>query len=356
MSDTPSPERAAAGEARAPEPGAAAAPAGTPLPGTHGRARPTGAALAKLALGALGVVYGDIGTSPLYALKECFSGVHPVPPSPANVLGVLSLVFWAVTFVITFKYLAFVMRADNRGQGGILALMALVGQKDISKKGRSALLVLGLFGAALLYGDGVITPAISVLGAVEGVAVAAPALAKIVVPLAVVILAGLFWFQRRGTGAVGAVFGPVMLVWFVTIAALGVRGILLDPSVLAAVNPAYAVSFFARNGVQGFLVLGAVVLVITGGEALYADMGHFGPRPIRQAWLVVAMPAILLNYFGQGAMLLHDASAARNPFYLLAPEWARYPLIPIATAAAIVASQAMISGAFSLTNQAVQLR
>jgi KUP system potassium uptake protein len=343
------------GVARPLGPPADAAPARTPLPGAHARARPTGADLAKLSLGALGVVYGDIGTSPLYALKECFSGVHPVPPDPRNVLGVLSLVFWAMTFVITFKYLAFVMRADNRGQGGILALMALVGQKDISKKGRATLLVLGLFGAALLYGDGVITPAISVLGAVEGVAVAAPALHRLVVPLAVGILLALFLFQRRGTAAVGAVFGPVMVVWFVTIAALGARGILLDPSVLAAVNPAHAVSFFARNGVHGFLVLGAVVLVITGGEALYADMGHFGPRPIRVAWLGFAMPAILLNYFGQGALLLHDGSAARNPFYLLAPEWFRYPLVAIATGAAIVASQAMISGAFSLTNQAVQL-
>jgi KUP system potassium uptake protein len=320
------------------------------------KAKPTGRDLAGLAVGALGVVYGDIGTSPLYALKECFGGHHRVDPTPENVLGVLSLVFWAMTFVVTFKYLAFVMRADNRGQGGILALMALVGQKDISKKGRGLLLVLGLFGAALLYGDGVITPAISVLGAVEGVAVAAPSLARLVVPLAVVILLGLFLFQRRGTTTVGAVFGPVMLVWFVSIALLGIRGVLLDPGVLAAVNPAHAASFFARNGVAGFLVLGAVVLVITGGEALYADMGHFGPRPIRVAWLAVAMPAILLNYFGQGALLLHEGSAAaRSPFFLLAPEWARYPMVAVATAAAVVASQAMISGAFSLTNQAVQL-
>jgi KUP system potassium uptake protein len=323
----------------------------------HGERRqpPTGKALAGLALGALGVVYGDIGTSPLYALKECFGGRHRVPLTPENVVGVLSLVFWAMTFVITFKYLAFVMRADNRGQGGILALMALVGQKDAPKKGRNVLLVLGVFGAALLYGDGVITPAISVLGAVEGVAVAAPALQPAVVPLAVAILLGLFAFQRRGTGTVGAVFGPVMLVWFASIALLGVRGILLDPSVLAAIHPGHAVSFFARNGVHGFLLLGAVVLVITGGEALYADMGHFGKRPIRAAWLAVAMPALLLNYMGQGAILLHDASAARSPFFLLAPEWARYPMIAIATGAAVVASQAMISGAFSITNQAVQL-
>ncbi len=321
----------------------------------HARASPRGSGLAFLGLGALGVVYGDIGTSPLYALKECFGPVHGVPVSPANVLGVLSLVFWALTFVVTVKYLSFVMRADNRGQGGIFALMALVGQKDLSQKGRRTLLLLGLFGAALLYGDGVITPAISVLGAVEGVAVAAPALSHVVVPLALAILFLLFFFQRRGTAAVGAVFGPVMLLWFVTIAALGVRGILLDPSVLRAVNPVHAVSFMARNGVHGFLVLGAVVLVITGGEALYADLGHFGKRPIRLAWLTVAMPAILLNYFGQGALLLHQPDAARSPFYLLAPAWGRYPLIAIATFAAVVASQAMISGAFSLTNQAVQL-
>jgi KUP system potassium uptake protein len=331
-------------------------PVATPLPQGHGgRPAPTGKALLGLALGALGVVYGDIGTSPLYALKECFGGHHHVDPTRDNVLGVLSLVFWAMTFVVTFKYLTFVMRADNRGQGGILALMALVGQKDISKKGRSALLVLGLFGAALLYGDGVITPAISVLGAVEGVAVAAPGLAHLVVPIAVVLLVLLFSFQRRGTATVGAVFGPVMVVWFVTIAVLGIRGIAYEPHVLGAVNPAHAAGFFLRNGGTGFLVLGAVVLVITGGEALYADMGHFGKRPIRVAWLVFAMPAIVLNYFGQGAMILRDPSAARNPFYLLAPDWAHFPLIAIATAAAIVASQAMISGAFSLTNQAVQL-
>jgi KUP system potassium uptake protein len=330
---------------------------GRPAPGASAfvRERPTGRDLAALSLGALGVVFGDIGTSPLYALKECFAGFHRVDPTPENVLGVLSLVFWAMTFVVTFKYLALVMRADNRGEGGILALMALVGQKDIPRKGRGALLVLGLFGAALLYGDGVITPAISVLGAVEGVAVAAPALHRLVVPLAVAILVGLFLFQKRGTATVGAVFGPVMVVWFVAIALLGIRGVLLDPSVLLAVNPAHAVSFFVRNGVAGFLVLGAVVLVITGGEALYADMGHFGPRPIRLAWLAGALPALLLNYMGQGAMLLHDPESARNPFFLLAPEWARYPMIAIATAAAVVASQAMISGAFSLTNQAVQL-
>ncbi len=347
-SDSTSPAAAPPAEG---SPGAAAAEAPE-----QERPGPTGKALARLSIGALGVVYGDIGTSPLYALKECFHPAHGVGPTPENVLGVLSLVFWAMTLVISVKYLAFVMRADNRGQGGILALMALVGQKDLTRKGRAFLLVLGLFGAALLYGDGVITPAISVLGAVEGVAVAAPALHRLVVPLAVLILVGLFLFQRRGTGTVGAVFGPVMLVWFLSISVLGVRGILLDPSVLEAVDPRHALSFFARNGAHGYLVLGAVVLVITGGEALYADLGHFGPRPIRVAWLTVTKPAVLLNYFGQGALLLHDPSAARNPFYLLAPyEWSRVAMIVVATAAAVIASQALISGAFSLTNQAVQL-
>jgi KUP system potassium uptake protein len=349
MSDLP--PQALAAPAPAPEPAEGTPPA----PEIPARSPPRGRALATLGLGALGVVYGDIGTSPLYAIKECFAGLHRVAPTPENVLGVLSLVFWAMTFVVSFKYVTFVTRADNRGQGGIFALMARVGQKDISKKGRGVLLVLGLFGAALLYGDGVITPAISVLGAVEGLAVAAPALSHAVVPLAVAILVGLFAFQRRGTAAVGAVFGPVMLVWFACITLLGIRGVLLEPSVLRAVSPLHGVDFFLRNGVQGFLILGAVVLVITGGEALYADLGHFGRRPIRAAWFAVAMPALLINYFGQGALLLHDGSAAANPFFLLAPEWARFPMIFVATAAAIVASQAMISGAFSLTNQAVQL-
>jgi len=351
MSDTPSPETAAT---TTPMP----APSPTPLPGTlhlRPRAAPTGKALAALALGALGVVYGDIGTSPLYALRECFTGTHSVAPTPANVLGVVSLVVWAMTFVVTFKYLSFVMRADNRGEGGILALMALVGRTETGRAGRRVLLMLGLFGAALLYGDGVLTPAISVLGAIEGVAVAAPALSHLVAPISVAILVFLFGFQRRGTATVGAVFGPVILVWFTTIAVLGVRGILLDPSILRAVLPTYGIAFFAHNGWHGFLVLGAVVLVITGGEALYADMGHFGKRPIRVAWLAVAMPALLLNYMGQGALLLHSPEAARNPFYLLAPSWALYPLIAISTAAAIVASQALISGSFSLTRQAVQL-
>jgi KUP system potassium uptake protein len=260
-----------------------------------------------------------------------------------------------MTFVVTFKYLSFVMRADNRGEGGILALQALVSRKDPDKRGRKVLLVLGIFGAALLYGDGIITPAISVLSAVEGVTVAAPALTPVVVPMTVLILAGLFFIQRSGTARVGSIFGPVMLLWFTVIGALGVHGILRDPSVLAAINPLHGVRFFGQNGGTGFLVLGAVVLCITGGEALYADMGHFGKRPIRLAWLGLAMPALTLNYFGQGALLLHQPAARENPFYLLAPEWAIYPLIGLATLATIVASQALISGAFSLTHQAVQL-
>jgi len=327
----------------------------TPMSHDVNRAPPSGKALLTLSLGALGVVYGDIGTSPLYALKECFNGPHAVFVSPENVLGVLSLVFWSLTFVVTFKYLTLVMRADNRGEGGILALMALVGKHEATKRGRKVLLLLGLFGAALLYGDGVITPAISVLSAVEGVVVAAPALERLVVPATVLILVGLFLIQKRGTATVGAVFGPIMLLWFATIGTLGVRGILHDPSVLRAVAPIYAVRFFVEHRLHGFLVLGAVVLCITGGEALYADMGHFGRRPIRLAWLGLAMPALLLNYFGQGAILLHDPAAAQNPFFMLAPAWAVYPLVAIATAATIVASQALISGAFSLTRQAVQL-
>jgi KUP system potassium uptake protein len=319
------------------------------------RIQATGRALATLGLGALGVVYGDIGTSPLYALKECFDGSHAIPVTPENVLGVLSLVVWALTFVVTFKYLSFVMRADNRGEGGILALMALVGGTGGRRALRSALLLAGLFGAALLYGDGVITPAISVLAAVEGLAVAAPALGGLVVPMSVAILVALFVFQRGGTARVGAVFGPIMLLWFACIFLIGIHGLLRDPSVLRAVWPGYGVSFFLHNGGHGFLVLGGVVLVITGGEALYADMGHFGKRPIRLAWLAVALPALLVNYMGQGALLLHDPAAARNPFYLVAPSWALYPLVAVATVAAVVASQALISGAFSLTQQAIQL-
>ena len=309
----------------------------------------------KLSIAALGVVYGDIGTSPLYALKDCF-GPHTIAPTPANVLGVLSLIFWSLILIVSVKYLAFVLSADNRGEGGILALMALThpggggGQRP-----RYVILLLGLFGAALLYGDGVITPAISVLGAVEGLTVRQPAFAGWIVPLAVVILVGLFLLQQRGTGGVGAIFGPVMVLWFTSIAALGLAAIVGHPEVLGAINPWHGVDFFIRNRVPGFLILGSVFLILTGAEALYADMGHFGARPIRLVWFTLVLPALLLNYFGQGALLLRDANAAENLFYHLAPSWALYPMVVLATAAAVIASQAVISGAFSLTRQAVQL-
>jgi KUP system potassium uptake protein len=329
-------------------------PASPALGAPHAPAR--GRYLAALALGALGVVYGDIGTSPLYALRECFHGEYAVEPTPEHVLGVLSLVFWSLIIVISIKYLVFVMRADNRGEGGILALVALAVPRDVAPGGMAwALALLGVFGASLLYGDGMITPAISVLSAVEGLELAAPALAEWVVPLTVVILVGLFALQRRGTGSVGRMFGPVMVVWFATIAVLGVRGIAQEPSVLAAIAPWHAIQFLAEKGGQGVIVLASVFLVVTGGEALYADMGHFGRRPIRVAWFGLVLPALVLNYFGQGALVLEDAAAASNPFYLLAPDWLLYPLIALATAATVIASQALISGAFSMTHQAIQL-
>jgi KUP system potassium uptake protein len=309
-----------------------------------------------LSLGALGVVYGDIGTSVLYALRECFHSVHGVPPTPANIFGVLSLVVWALIITISIKYLALVMRADNRGEGGILALMSLIRARGNGRRMyRSALAAMGLFGAALLYGDGMITPAISVLSAVEGLEVATPVFSHFVVPLTIIVLIILFAVQRFGTGKVGAAFGPVMLVWFAVIAILGIMQIVREPHVLGAINPVYAIRFFIDNRVKGFLVLGAVFLAVTGGEALYADMGHFGVRPIRLAWFTVVFPSLLLNYFGQGALLLHNPKATVNPFFFLGPTWTRYPLVILATVAAVIASQAVISGAFSLTRQAVQL-
>jgi KUP system potassium uptake protein len=307
------------------------------------------------ALAALGVVYGDIGTSPLYALKECFAPEYGVALTVPNVLGVLSLIFWALNFVVSLKYLTFIMQADNRGEGGIMALLALLHPRRRGVHARRLLVGLALFGAALLYGDGVITPAISVLGAVEGIGVASTLPGWVVPILASLILVALFFFQRRGTARVGAVFGRVMVVWFGSIALLGVGGILRHPEVVAAINPLHAVRFFLQDWPRGFLILGAVVLVVTGGEALYADMGHFGRRPIRQGWFAVVLPALVLNYFGQGALLLDHPAAARNPFYALVPGWALYPMVGIATAAAVVASQALISGAFSLTRQALQL-
>jgi KUP system potassium uptake protein len=324
-------------------------------PGAAPHPAPRGKYLAGLALAALGVVYGDIGTSPLYALRECFHGEHAMVPTPANVLGILSLIFWSLILIISVKYLAYVMRADNRGEGGILALMSLVPGDAYGVRRNAALVALGLFGAALLYGDGMIQPAISVLSAVEGLEVATPLFQPYVVPITLLILIGLFLFQRRGTAGIGAIFGPVMLVWFFTLAALGIRQILRTPEVLAAVNPAYAWSFFADHRLAGFLVLGSVFLVVTGGESLYADMGHFGRAPIRWAWFVLVLPSLLLNYFGQGALLYRDPSAAVNPFYRLAPEGFLYPLVALAAVAAVIAAQAVISGAFSLTRQAVQL-
>ena len=310
--------------------------------------------LGVLTLSALGVVYGDIGTSPLYAMRECFFGPHAVAPTPANVLGVLSLIFWSLIVVISVKYLVFVMRADNRGEGGILALLALVGpEKRVA--GRRLLVMLGLFGAALLYGDGMLTPTISVLSAVEGLNVATPVFARYVTPITIGILIALFSIQHRGTGGIGKLFGPVMAGWFVLIGVLGLVEIFRQPGVLAALDPLEAVGFFARNGWHGYVVLGAVFLAVTGGEALYADMGHFGARPIRLAWFGLALPGLVLNYFGQGALLMTNPAAAENPFYHLAPDWMLYPLVIMATSAAVIASQAVISGAFSLTRQAVQL-
>lgn len=310
-----------------------------------------------LGLAALGVVYGDIGTSPLYAMRECFHGKHPHPATPDNVLGVLSLIVWALILIVSLKYLVFVLRADNRGEGGILALTALLNPwGDENRPPRKILVFLGLFGAALLYGDGTLTPAISVLSAIEGLKIATPLFQPYIVPLTIAILVLLFMIQHRGTARVGALFGPVMVLWFTVLALLGIRGIAMAPEVLGALNPLHAVRFFGRDGWSGFQVLGAVFLVVTGGEALYADMGHFGRLPIRLAWFGCALPALLLNYFGQGALLLNDPSEATEPFYHLAPTWALYPLVLLATMATIIASQAVISGVFSLTRQAVQLR
>lgn len=310
--------------------------------------------VATLALAALGVVYGDIGTSPLYAIRECFFGPHGVEPTRANVLGALSLIFWTLVVVVTLKYHVYVLRADNRGEGGILALMALV-HRRVRGKARILLVTLGLFGAALLYADGVLTPAISVLGALEGLSVVQPGLGPVVVPLAVAILLVLFFAQRRGTAGVGAIFGPIMLVWFGALALLGIAGILRHPAVLAAIDPRHGLRFLAEGGGSSFLVLGAIFLVATGGEALYADLGHFGERPIQIDWFGLVGLSLLLNYFGQGALILSTPDAARNPFFLLAPDGLRLPLLVLATMAAIIASQAIISGSFSLTRQAVQL-
>ena len=310
---------------------------------------------ATLALAALGVVYGDIGTSPLYALKEVFHGGH-VALTPDNILGVLSLLFWTMTIVVSVKYVLLILRADNNGEGGLIAMLALATSavKDQPRL-RNVLMMVGLFGTAIFFGDAVITPAMTVLSAVEGIDVYAPQYHDLIVPISLVVLAGLFAVQRFGTALVGRAFGPLMLLWFTSLALLGIPSIASNPAVLAALNPAYALSFGLDNGWIAFVALGAVVLVVTGGEALYADLGHFGKRPIRVAWYGAVMPALVLNYFGQGALLLRDPTAVKNPFYLIAPEWAEIPLFVLATLAAIVASQALITAAFSVTKQAIQL-
>jgi len=312
--------------------------------------------LMPLIIGAVGVVYGDIGTSPLYTLRTAFTGSYGLSLTPSNVLGVLSVIVWALVIVVTLKYITLIMRADNRGEGGILALTALV-SRGIEDRARMRwwLVGLGIFGAAMFYGDGMITPAITVLGAVEGLGVIAPALHPFIVPIAVAILVALFAIQRTGTARLGAVFGPVMVLWFIVLGVLGALEIMRGPHVLAAFDPMYAVRFVSGNPIIAFVAFGAVVLAVTGTEALYADMGHFGKTPIRRAWVFFVMPALLLNYFGQGALILNDPAAIRNPFYLLAPDWGRVPLLILATAAAIIASQAVISGAFSLTRAAIQM-
>ncbi|HZV54555.1 MAG TPA: potassium transporter Kup [Rhodocyclaceae bacterium] len=311
---------------------------------------------AAVALAAMGVVYGDIGTSPLYTLKEVFGGHHPVPVAPDNVLGILSLVFWALVIAVSLKYVVFIMRADNRGEGGIMALTALAMRTSGASPRRMWWMgALGIFGAALFYGDGVITPAISVLSAVEGLEVVTPAFKPYVVPITLVVIVALFFVQRRGTASVGALFGPVMLFWFTTLGVLGVMAIVRHPAVLAAVNPWYALQFFLANYVLAFLSLGAVVLCVTGGEALYADMGHFGRRPIKLAWFAYVFPCLYLNYLGQGALILDDPAAVQNPFFLMVPDLLLIPMVLLSTLATIIASQAVISGAYSLTRQAMQL-
>lgn len=311
--------------------------------------------LLYLSLGAVGIIYGDIGTSPLYAIKECFSPKHGLPINHDNILGILSLIFWSLILVVTIKYHLLLIRLDNEGEGGIMALMELVRPKINNRFSYIIVITIGLFGASLLYGDGVLTPAISVLSAIEGLNVATPFFEPYIIPLTLIILFFLFYFQKRGTEKIGAVFGPITSIWFLTLAALGVSSIIQSPEVLSAFNPVYAVNFFMVNKFLGFIVLGAVFLVVTGGEALYADIGHFNHKAIQIAWFFLALPSLLLNYFGQGALLLRKPEAVVNPFYFLAPEWALYPMVVLATMATIIASQAVITGSFSLTQQAVQL-
>ena len=308
-----------------------------------------------LIVGAIGVVFGDIGTSPLYALKETFAGHHPMAVEPASILGVLSLIFWTIMALVTLKYVVIIMRADNRGEGGSLALLARVTELTRHSRATWFVTMLGIFAAALFYGDSMITPAISVLSAVEGLNVVAPGLKEYILPITAIVLTGLFWIQKHGTGVVGRFFGPVMCAWFGILAVLGAISVWEAPAVLAALNPVYAIGFLLHDPWHSFLALGAIVLAVTGGEALYTDMGHFGKFPIRAAWFAFVLPALVLNYYGQGALLLKDPTAIQNPFYLLAPGWALMPMVVLATAATVIASQAVISGAFSVARQAVQL-
>ena len=332
----------------------------TTITGTHtgeGDAHlPRRSAMAALTVGALGVVFGDIGTSPLYAMREVFAGAHTLAPTTDRVYGVVSLVFWSLMIIVTIKYVSFIMRADNRGEGGIMALISLVQTARFNTaKAKFALIALGIFGAALFYGDGMITPATSVLSAVEGLEVVSPSFDTVVVPITIGVIIGLFGLQRFGTGAVGRLFGPVMLVWFGTLGLAGLAKVVGTPSILRALSPSYAAQFIASEPGTAFLALGSVVLVVTGAEALYADMGHFGRAPIRRAWFLAVLPALMLQYMGQGALLTSDPSAVENPFFLLFPDWAQLPMVFLATIATVIASQAVISGAFSVTRQAIQL-
>ena len=312
--------------------------------------------LRTLSLAALGVVFGDIGTSPLYAIRECFHGEYGIAVSRGNILGVLSLMFWALVIIVSVKYLTYIFRADNRGEGGVIALTALLKKGSDSKARKRTILVsLGIFAACLLYGDGIITPAISVMSAVEGLQIISPELESFVIPGTLIILAILFFLQKRGTAKIGTLFGPVILIWFLTIAVLGVRQILIHPNILAALMPTYGINFLIESGVHGFTVLGAVFLVVTGAEALYADLGHFGKAPIRLVWFTLVLPSLVLNCFGQGALLLSKPTEAYHPFYAMVPSWAIIPMLILATCATIIASQAVITGVFSLTRQAIQM-
>ena len=326
------------------------------MTGSHHATDIFGKRFAALALAALGVVYGDIGTSPLYAVKEVFAGNHPIPVTVGNIYGSLSLFFWALVIVVSIKYVSFIMRADNRGEGGIMALIALALHTAQNKPKQTRLIMIfGVLGAAMFYGDGMVTPAISVLSAVEGLEIITPAFKSFVIPITILIIFGLFFVQRSGTARVGAFFGPVMVLWFTVLALLGLHNIVAHPAILMAINPVYGIEFLLENKAMSLIAMGNVVLAVTGAEALYADMGHFGRKPISRAWFAFVLPALVLNYFGQGALILAEPEAAKNPFFLSAPDWALIPLVALATMATVIASQAVISGAFSVTRQAMQL-